>query len=111
MIEPNRYLALLACIAFVPHLLMEVCGAKVLAWAGQSLAGHMLLFGLSWTCLVSPVFIWLSEAQGRLSLVWGADIVAVCAMGGIAAGMMCWHLISKPYLKRLKRWLTSKIEA
>src|SRR6185437_16350903 len=107
MIEPTRYLIALACLTFLPHLLMEVRGVKALAWVRGSLAGHVLLFGLSWACLVSPVFLHLSHAQGTLTPAWGADMVTVCAMGGIAAGTMCWYLISQPYLRRLKRWLAS----
>jgi hypothetical protein len=90
---------------------MEVCGTRSVAWACNSLAGHVLLFGLCWACLVSPVFLWLSHLQGRLTPAWGADMVAVCATGGVAAGMLCWYLISQPYLKKLKRWLASESEA
>jgi hypothetical protein len=111
MIEPNRYLVILACLAFVPHLLMEMRRTRLVAQACKSLIGHLLLFGLCWAGLVSPVFLWLSHQQGTLTAVWGAGIVAVCAMGGIAAGIMCWYLISEPYLKKLKRWLTSESEA
>lgn len=111
MLEPNRYLIILACVTFAPHLLMELRGAKALTWARQSLAGHVLLFGLCWACLVSPVFLYLSFRQGTLTPVGTADIVAICAMGGIAADLLCWYLISRPYLKRLKRWLTSSENA
>jgi hypothetical protein len=111
MTEPNRYLIILACVTFIPHLLMELRGAKALARVRTSLAGHVLLFSLCWACLVSPVFLYLSYQQRTLTPVWGGDIVAVCSMGGIAAGVMCWYLISRPYLKRLKRWLTSESEA
>jgi hypothetical protein len=90
---------------------MEVRGAKVLLWARRSIIGHVLLFGLSWSGLVSPVFVWLSYAQRTLTLVWGVEVIAVCGMGGIAAGSMCWYLISQPYLRKLKSWLTSESEA
>ncbi len=111
MIEPTRHLILLALLSFVPHLLMEICRTRPVAWACKSLAGHVLLFALCWACLVSPVFIYLSSLQGTLTAAWGADIVAICGMGGVTAGVMCWYLISKPYIKRLKRWLTSESEA
>lgn len=111
MIEPTRYLILLALVTFAPHLLMEVCKTRLVAWACKSLAGHVLLFAACWACLVSPVFLWLSHVQGTLTLLWGADIVAVCTMGGITAGVMCWYLISQPYMKRLKRWLASESQA
>lgn len=111
MIEPTPYLIILACLTFIPHLLMEVCGTRPVARACESLAGHVLLFGLSWACLVSPVFLWLSHVQGTLTPVWGADIVAVCAMGGLTAGVLCWYLISQPYMKRLMRWLASESQA
>ena len=111
MIEPNWYLAVLACVTFIPNLLMEVCGMRPVAWARESLAGHVLLFGLCWACLVSPVFLWISHVQGTLTMAWGADIVAVCAMGGIAAGMLCWYLITQPYLRKLRHWLISESEA
>ena len=107
MIEPTPYLIALACLTFLPHLLMEVRGPRMLAQVHQSLFGHMVLFGLSWACLVSPVFIWLSHLQATLTPVWGADVTLVCAMGGVVAGVMCWFLISQPYLKKLNRWLTS----
>ena len=108
MIEPSRYLAILACATFVPHLLMEVSKTRPVMCACESLAGHALLFGVCWVCLVAPVFLWLSHQQGRLTPVWGADIVAVCGMGGVAAGTLCWYLISRPYLRRLRRWLDSE---
>ena len=111
MIEPTRYLIALACLTFLPHLLMEVRGPRLLTWVRASLAGHVLLFGLSWACLVSPVFLWLSHVQGTLTPVWGAEVTLVCAMGGVVAGVMCWFLISQPYLKKLSRWLKSGIEA
>ena len=111
MTEPNRYLIILACVTFVPHLVMEMCDKRPVAWSCKSLVGHVLLFGLSWACLVSPVFLWLSHQQHTLTPVWGAEVVAVCATGGVAAGMLCWYLISKPYLGRLKRWLSREVDA
>lgn len=108
MLDPNRDLLLLACLTFVPHLLMELRGARALVWARRSLAGHVALFGLSWAVPVSPVFLWLSYRRGTLTPMWGADIVAVCSMGGFAAGLLCWYLISLPYLKELRRWLISE---
>ncbi|HEY3644188.1 MAG TPA: hypothetical protein VGM16_02520, partial [Gammaproteobacteria bacterium] len=100
MIEPNWYLVILVCVTFLPHLLMELCSRRPVAWACESLAGHVILFGLSWACLVSPVFLYLSHRQGTLTPVWGADMVAVCAMGGIAAGVLCWYLISQPHIRK-----------
>lgn len=108
MIEPTRYLAILACVTFAPHLLMEVGKTKSVVWARKSLPGHMLLFGMCWACLVTPVFLWFAHQQGTLTWIWGADLAAVCTLGGLAAGVMCWYLISRPYLQRLKRWLTSE---
>ena len=107
MIEPSRYLIALACLTFLPHLLMELRGVRLLTWVRVSLAGHVLLFGLCWACLVSPVFLWLSRQQGTITWIGGAILAAVCTLGGIVAGVMCWYLISRPYLQRLKRWVTS----
>jgi hypothetical protein len=101
MIDPNRYLAVLACLAFIPHLIMEVRGVKALEWVRATLAGHVTLFACSWAGLVSLVFLYLMQQRASLTPASAGDIVGICAMGGIIAGGMCWFTISRPYLRRL----------
>lgn len=43
---------------------------KFLKWMATTLKGHMVLFGLVWLLVMSPVFIGLNYSEGDLTLTW-----------------------------------------
>ncbi len=73
---------------------------RYLKKASSSLVGNILLSEVLFSIPLSVLGLILNSNQGTLSLVWGVWIISICAVGGVAMGVLLWFTIAKPLLDR-----------
>lgn len=69
-------------------------------WAGSSLIGHIVLYGIVGSIVMSSVLIGLNYSEGTLTFNWALFIVFISTLGGITIGALGWWFITEPMLRQ-----------
>jgi hypothetical protein len=71
-----------------------------LRWAGSSLVGHVVIYGLAGMIVLSSVALYLNYSEGTLTFTWGLYTIVVCTIAGVVVGVIGWYSITLPMIKR-----------
>ena len=73
---------------------------RFIKWASLSLAGHLVLFQVTFSVPFSLMFIFLNNERGTLTFNFAIYIVAASSAAGVIAAALIWGIFTSPMIKR-----------
>jgi hypothetical protein len=76
---------------------------KLFKWCVSSLPGHIVLFTLTFSVPMLIAGMTLNYMDGTLTWDWAPYIALYSALGGFAAAVVIWFVLTAPLLRRRGR--------